>query len=441
MTPPSPGAMDAGVNHSGLIQRLARAGYAGIALFAGTIGVWAVYTPFTGAVIAPATVVVENSIRKLQHPTGGVVAEIRIREGERVTAGDVLVRLDETAARAALQIASRQLDEARARAVRLVAERNGLPSPRFPPELVERAGQNDIADLMASETHIQHARSAARAAAKDQLRKRIAQFQAEIGGLTLQLAARRREAVVNGRELNAVRGLFERNMAQLNRLTPLERDAAQIEGAIGVLTAQIAQSEGRISEIESQILQVDEDWRSEVLRELRDVEARVAELIERRIAADDQFRKLDIRAPVSGIVHQLAVNTVGGVLNPAELLMSLVPEGEALHLDARIAPADYDQLRLGQQVKVKLHAFDQRLGPELEGEVTRMAVDTSRDQQGASHYAIRVSLSPKALGQVAPGEIKAGMQADIFIQTTERTPASYLVRPLADQIARAFRER
>lgn len=435
------GPAEQAARHHSLVSSLARTGYASIALFVGTVGAWAFYMPLSGAVIASATFVVENNVRRVQHPSGGVVTELAVREGHAVEAGDVLIRLDPTATRTSLQIISRQLDEARARAARLVAERDGQPRPPFPQELTSRANDAEVADLLASEARMLQARAAMRAGSQAQLGKRIAQLRAEISGLAAQDAAKGREAVAVGREHAAVRSLFERNMAQLARLTPLERDVAQIEGTRGALQSQIAQAEGKIAETELQILQLDQDWRNEVLKELRDVEARVAELTERRVAAEDQFRRLDIRAPVGGTVHQLAVTTIGGVLNPAEPLMLIVPTGEALHLDARIAPSDYDQVKLGQEARVKLHAFDQRLSSDLVGRVSRIAPDASRDQQGASHYVIRVSLTADALKQLGTNEIKAGMQADVFIRTSDRTPASYLVKPLADQIARAFRER
>lgn len=430
------------IRHARMTRRLAHSGYTSLALFVGTIGVWAVYTPLTGAVIAPATFVVENSVRKVQHPTGGVVSVLHVREGDHVEPGDVLVRLDETIARTNLQITARQLDEARARAARLEAERDLQPSPRFPDALTSWLHDPEIAQLLAAETRIQQSRASARAGARLQLQKRIDQLHSEIAGLATQDAAKAKEAAMNARELQSVRSLFERNLAQMSRLSPLEREAAQIEGARGALQAQIAQVEGKIAEIELQILQVDEDWRNEVLRDLREAAARASELAERRVAAEDQFRKLDIRAPVGGVVHQLAVNTRGAVLNPGEPLMSIVPVGEMLSLEARIAPTDYDQVRIGQPVRIKLHAFNPRATPELNGSVARMAADTSRDtQNAASAYTIRVSVSPEALAAIAPQQLKAGMQAEVFIKTTERTPGSYIVQPFIDQIARAFRER
>ena len=434
------GAAEVGARdpHARKARRLALAGYLGLGLFMVTVGAWAVAAPISSAVIAPATFVVENSARKVQHPTGGIVSRLNVREGDRVEAGDVLFKLDGTLARTNLQITSRQVDETAVRLARLRSERERLAGPVYPMDPAEP----EMAALVASETQIFEARGAARQNVRSQLGKRISQLRSEIAGLGVQHAAKLRESNQINRELENVRSLFARNLAPMARLSPLERDSAVAEGQRGALEAQIAQAQGRIAEIELQIVQLDEDWRSEVTREIRDAESRMAELQERRVAAEDMVRRLDIRAPVSGIVHQLAINTVGAVLNPAEPLLWLVPTGERLHLEARISPADYDLVRLGQEVAIRLHAFNQRMTPELRGTVSRMAPDVSREAQGGpSFYTIRVSLSAEELRRLGSDEIKAGMLADVFMKTGERTAARFLLQPLIDQIARAYRER
>lgn len=435
-------AATAAAEHARRVARLARAGYVGLALFMGTVGVWAVATPMSGAVIASATFVAENRVRRVQHPAGGVVSALNVREGSRVSAGDVLLRLDETVARTSLQIVSWQLDEARARGARLAAERDRDPAILFPAALTERGDDPEMKRLLAAETRILSARAATRDGARAQLMKRIGQLRSEIEGLKVQERGKAREAALNGRELETVRSLFQRNLVPMTRVNTIERDAAQIETSRGALQSQIAQSEAKIAETELQITQIDDDWHREVLRELRETEARIAELIERKAAAEDQHRRLDIRAPVDGIVHQLAVNSIGAVLNPGEPVLTLVPVSEQLHLEARIQPADYDQVHLGQPVKVKLHAFNPRTMREMSGVVARVASDTTRDgPNGPAYYAVRIALSPDQMATIPPQQITSGMQADVFITTTARTPLTYLVQPFSDQIARAFRER
>ncbi len=424
-------------------KRSWRSGYVALALFASTVGVWSAVTPLSGAVIAPGIFVAENNVRKVQHPTGGVVSQLHVKEGEAVKAGDVLVSLDATLTRANLQIVTRQLDEATARAARLEAERDGRPQPSYPEELVRRSVMTrSIDQLLTAETRMFDARVAARRTAIAQLTKRISQLTSEIEGVSAQLAARTRETELNARELENIRNLFRRNLVPITRLSQLEREASTLEGQRRTLAAQIMQSQAKIAETELQIVQLAEDHRNEVLRDLRDTEAKSLELLERQASALDQFRRSELRAPISGHVHQLAVHTLGGVVNAAEQLMLIVPSEEQLYLEARVTPADYDQIRLGQAVHIRIHAFNQRTTPELEGVVSRLAADVGREpSSGATYYTIRVAVPGSEISRLAPLEPKAGMQAEVFLLTGERSPMSYLLKPLMDQVARAFRER
>ncbi|HEV7336274.1 MAG TPA: HlyD family type I secretion periplasmic adaptor subunit [Bosea sp. (in: a-proteobacteria)] len=222
----------------------------------------------------------------------------------------------------------------------------------------------------------------------------------------------------------------------------LEREAANLEGQKGQLLAAVAQAESRIGETQLQIIQIEDALREEVMKELREIQARSAELVERRVAAEDQLTRIEIRSPSAGFVHQLAVHTVGGVITPAEPVMMIVLAEEGLEVEARILPADIDQLALGRAALVKVHAFNQRTTPELNGKVSRISADTSRDPQtGATFYTIRVGVTPEELARLAPHRVGAGMQADVFVRTEDRTPLEYILKPLRDQIAKAFKER
>jgi len=430
------------MNHRRVLRRTHLAGYAVLALFAGTLGVWAAFAPLAGAVIAPAQFVVDSNIKKVQHQNGGVVAELRVREGDKMVEGDLLIRLDDTVVRANLQIVQRQLDELLARSGRLEAERDQLPSVRMPPALLLRLGNPDVSSLIASEERLFDIRRAARDGLRAQMGKRIEQLRAEIDGLTEQRAAKERESAMILRELTGVRELFRQNLVQITRLSQLEREAASLDGARGQLTAQIAQSQGKISETELQILQVVEDLRSEAMKELREIQGRVGELLERRTAAEDMLKRIEIRAPVSGYVHQMQVHTIGGVISPAEPAMLIVPTGEVLHLEAKVSPVDYDQVTLGQEAVVRLHAFNQRTTPELNGKVSRLSADVTREAQtGQVYYVIRITLPTTELARIEPLQVTAGMQADAYLKTFDRTPFSYLARPIKDQFVKAFRER
>lgn len=432
----------ASAGHYRRLKRLAHVGYSVLALFGGTLGAWAVLTPMSGAVVAPATFVSENRVRRVQHPSGGIVSALHVNEGSRVTAGETLLRLDETLARTTLQITKHQQLEAQARAARLVAERDRSNEITFPAHLSAHHGDVDLNAFLNAEVRLFKARATTREGARAQLIKRGDQLRSEIEGFRAQERGKVRESAINLRELDAVRGLFQRNLVPMSRVTVLERDAAQIETARGMLQAQIAMNEARIAETELQIVQIDDDWHREVLRELREVDTRLAELVEKRAAAEDQFNRLDLKSPIEGVVHQMAVNAIGAVLNAAEPVLVIVPVNENLQLEARIQPNDYDLLSIGQQVKIKLHAFNPRTMRELNGVVTRIPSDTTRDQaNGQTYYAIRISVSPVDTAAIEPQQLAAGMQADVFIITSPRTPFSYLVQPLTDQFARAFRER
>lgn len=427
---------------SGSLRRLALVGSASVILFAGTIGVWAVTTTLSGAVVASGQFVVDGNVKKVQHATGGIVGELRVREGDRVEQDQIVIRLDDTVTRASLQVITKQLDEFAARRARLQAERDRKAAVTVAPELLHRISEPEIAELVAAELSLFEARRTARDGQKAQLAKRVGQLSDEIRGLQSQQSARDRQAVLIEEELLGVRGLYAKNLVSLSRKAQLEREAASLEGQKGQLVAAVAQAEGKIAETQLQIIQIDDALREEVMKELREIQGKTAELVERRIAAEDQLKRIDIRATSAGFVHQLAVHTVGGVITPAEPAMLIVPAEDALQVEARINPPDIDQIALGQPAQIKLHAFNQRTTPELTGTVARISADTSRDQQtGATFYTIRVSVSAAELARLTPNRITAGMQADVFVKTEDRTPLEFIVKPLKDQIAKAFRER
>ncbi|AZO80614.1 MULTISPECIES: HlyD family type I secretion periplasmic adaptor subunit [unclassified Bosea (in: a-proteobacteria)] len=424
------------------LRGLALAGCVGLALFAGTVGVWAVATTLSGAVIASGQFVVDGNVKKVQHATGGIVGELRVREGDRVEQDQVVIRLDDTVTRANLQVVVKQLDELGVRRGRVEAERAGKDAITFVADLTARRHEPELAELIEAEMSLFEARRAARDGQKAQLSARIAQLGDEIAGLKAQQKARDLQAVLIEEELTGIRWLYARNLVALNRRTALEREAASLEGQKGQLIAALAQAQGKIAETRLQIIQIDAALREEVMKELREIQARSAELVERRVAAEDQMKRVEIRSPSSGFVHQLAVHTVGGVITPAEPAMLIVPAEDALQVEARINPPDIDQIALGQEARVKIHAFNQRTTPELAGKVTRISADTSRDQQtGATFYTIRVSMPAAEFARLGQNRVSAGMQAEVFVKTEDRTPLEYIVKPLKDQIAKAFRER
>jgi len=406
------------------------------------IGGWAMRTELSGAVTAAGSVVVDSSVKKVQHLTGGIVGELLVREGDRVRAGDVLLRLDETILRASLAIVVKGLDEQRARKARLVAERDGTPEIEFPADLLDRAAVPDVASAIDSERKLFAFRRSAREGQRSQLRQRIRQLDEEVRGHLALQEAKAEEINLIQRELQGVRALWDKNLVQIARLTALERDGARLKGERAQSIALTAQARGKIAEIELQILQIDQDLSSEVARELREVDAKVGEFIERKVAAEDQLKRVAIRAPSDGIVHQLAVHTIGGVVSPTDPVMLIVPQADQLSVEARIAPQDIDQVQFGQAATVRFSAFNQRTTPEIMGTVSRISADVNEDQRTRqSYYTVRVSLEPRELARLGAVKLIPGMPVEVFATTHDRSLMSYLVKPLHDQIARAFRER
>ena len=427
--------------HQQALRRAATKGIAMIALFFGTFGVWSMTATLSGAVVAGGQFVVDTSVKKIQHATGGIVGELKVQEGDRVSKGDLLVRLDETTTLANLQVVSKQLDEYIGRQARLEAERDGAAEVQTPAEFASRLDEPAVQKIMSSERTLFIARRATRDAQKDQLRKRISQSQDEITGLKAQQEAKVRAADLIVEELKGVRELYQKNLVQLPRLNALERDAADIQGQRGQLIAAVAQAEGRIAETSFQMIQIDEQMRAEAMQELRDIQAKIAEYTERRVAAVDQLKRIDIRAPSDGYVHQLNVHTIGGVISPAEPVMMIVPTNDKLELEAHVMPNDIDQVKVGQKSTVRIHASNQRMTPELHGTVSRISADVTRDQQsGASFYTIRVELPQSEIKRLENLNLMAGMQAEVFVEVNQRTPLEYFFKPMEEQIARAFRE-
>ncbi len=304
-------------------------------------------TELSGAVLAPGAIVVDSHVKKVQHPTGGVVGEIHARDGDRVRAGDVVIRLDETVARANLAMVTKSLDELAARHTRLEAERDGLKNFVFPTALTQRSTEPELANLLQSERRLFQSRRDSRAGQKAQLEERVAQLQEQIAGTHLQAEAKADEIKLIQDELVGVQELWRKNLVPITRVTSLKREETRLRGERGQLISTVAQAKGRISETTLQILQIDQDLKSEVSKELSEVQARTAELVERKVGAQDQLKRIDIRAPQDGIVHQSVVHTVGGVINASDALMLIMPEGDDLSIEVKVAPQDIDQLETG----------------------------------------------------------------------------------------------
>ena len=408
------------------------------------IGGWAATSQLSGAVVAQGIVVVDSSVKKVQHPTGGVVGELRVREGDRVLAGDILIRLDETQTLANANIVTKNVDELLARQARLEAERDNADQIAFPKVLLQRTkdSNTEAERAVAAEQKLFDLRRQARSGQKAQLKERSAQLQNEINGYTGQTEAKQKEISLIQQELEGVRSLWQKNLVPITRLNALERDAARLEGERSQLGGMIAQSRGKIAEIELQIIQVDQDLRSEVGKDLIETRSKLSELSERKTAAVDQLNRVDIRAPQSGRVHELSVHTVGGVISPGEQIMLIVPDADSLAIEAKLSPRDIDQVYVGQSATLRFAAFNQKTTPEIDGEIGVVSADITQEQRtGTSYYTARVLLKPEEIVKLGSAKLVPGMPVDVFIKTQGRTALSYLVKPLWDQAGRAFKER
>jgi len=412
-------------------------------VLAGGFGGWASTVQISGALIAPGSVVVDSNVKKVQHPTGGVVGEVRVRDGDVVKAGDIVVRLDETVVKASLAIVVKTLNGLWARAARLEAEQRGLDKVQFPAHLTDQAGDPEVRDVMASETKLFEVRVNGRAGQKSQLRERVWQLNEEIVGLTAQEQAKEKEISLVEKELVGVRQLYDQRLIQISRLTQLERDMARLTGERGQYIAARAQAKGKITETELQIIQVDKDVVSEVSKDLRETNDKIGEFVERKVTAEDQLRRIDIRAPQDGVVLQSTVHTVGGVITAGDAIMMVVPKADDLSVEAKVNPQDIDKLQIGQKTLLRLSAFNQRTTPELNGVVTRVSADVTADQRsGQTYYTIRVSMPPDEVARLGANvKIIPGMPVEAFVQTGDRTMMSYLMKPFSDQLMRSFRER
>ncbi|WP_019904405.1 HlyD family type I secretion periplasmic adaptor subunit [Methylobacterium sp. 77] len=415
---------------------------AGLAALVVSAGGWAANVEFSGAVVTSGLLVVESQVKKIQHPTGGVVGELRVRNGDAVTAGSILLRLDDTLLRANLAIVTKALDESMARRARLQAEQEGSTELVFPSDLLARKGETDVDRLIRGERTLFEMRRSALDAQKAQLSERIAQSEEQIKGLNEQIEAKGSEIALIESEIGGVRELWQKKLVPIQRVTALERDLVRIRSERGSRVSDIAQARGRISETRLQQIQLEQDMRTKVGQELADIWNRISEFVERKVSAEDQLKRVDIRAPQDGIVDQLALHTVGGVVSAGETVMRIVPAEDRLAVEARLSPQDRDQTYPGQRAILRFSALNQRTTPEIEGAVSLISADITTDPKtGQGYYTTRVAVTDDQIARLGGVKTQPGMPVEVFVQTHPRSVLSYFTKPFADQVARAFREK
>jgi HlyD family secretion protein len=402
-------------------------------------GGWAATANLNGAIIAEGAVKVDQNLKEVQHRDGGIIHTLAVRQGDSVAEGQTLIRLDDVQTRAELSIVRSQLSENLGRKVRLIAERDNLPTIVFPSSIAQLS--DEALHIIEGETRLFQGNKTNRESRKEQLEISIVQSGEEIKGLEARLTAKAEELRLVELERRKYTGLFEKGLIDGTRVYTVNREWARLLGERGEIEGGLARAKLRISEARLQIIAVDETARTEAQRELRLVDAKVSELSDRRLAIEDRLSRTEIRAPIAGIVNELTVFTVGGVITPAARLATIVPSNAKLTVEVKIAPADIDQIKPGQPARLRFSAFARNNTPEYPGTVVHVSPATSRDPtSGATYYVGEVKLDGD-IAALGGRKLLPGMPVEVFISTEERTALSYLAKPFLDHASRIFRER
>ncbi|MBL4541875.1 MAG: HlyD family type I secretion periplasmic adaptor subunit [Rhodobacteraceae bacterium] len=417
-------------------------GFLALGLGLGGVAVWAGVTQIGGAVIAPGMVAVEARRQLVQHPDGGLVAAIHVRDGDRVAAGDPILALDGTELVAQRALDAREGFELGARLARLGAEVRGAGALRFPDAMrAAAAADPDRAQVLADETALFVGRRDTLAQTLAQIAERQVQTRASIAGRERQLEAAREQLALARQDLADQADLLAQGLTQTARVTALRREAAEIQGRIGELEAGIAEARSQIAGYEIEALRIAAEWREAAQTELRELQPRAAELRERLRVTETRLGRLVLRAPMAGRVHDLKAFTVGGVIAPGAEVAAIVPADAARILVVEIAPAEIDRVSAGQTARIRFPSFNARTTPEVTGRLRTVSADVLSDPNtGRSWYSAEIVLTEEAEAALAGLDILPGMPVESFIETGARSPASYLVKPVSDYLTRAMRE-
>ncbi|MBK4216568.1 HlyD family type I secretion periplasmic adaptor subunit [Paracoccus caeni] len=412
-----------------------------LVLFSG-FGLWATQSRIAGAVVASGQVEVEQQRQVVQHPDGGVVQEIAVKDGDKVEAGQLLIQLDGTMLRTELAIVEGQYFEILARRGRLEAERSDSHVLNFPEELERTAKANPtVAELVQGQSSLFETRRDTLRQSVEQLEKQSDQVQQQVEGIDAQIAALATQRELIGEELTDQQSLLDRGLAQASRVLALQREAARMDGQLGELQANRAASESRQTELDIQRLRLGSERREQAETELRDLGYRELELAERRRGLSEQINRLDITAPVAGIVYNMQVTTPRSVIRPADPLLYIIPQDRPLVIGARLPVIHVDEVQIGQPVVLRFSAFSSRTTPEIDGALVRISADALVDEATrTSYYRAEVTIPPEQLAKLGDLALIPGMPVEVYVQTGERSPLAYLMKPLTDYFSRAFRD-
>ena len=423
------------------MRKLAVIGGALIGVFVLGFGIWAIFAPLESAAIANGSVVSESSRKTIQHLEGGIIAQILVHDGDVVQAGQTLLRLDDTKARTSLGALQGQLWDARAREARLIAERDGAASIAFPTDMTANSGPGAAAALAGQQQifSTRHSLQQSKAAA---IRERINQVNEEINGHKAEVVALEQRMALLKQEIAGVMELVSKGLERRPRLFSLQRDLAEMEGKRGDTMAQIAKAKQVIAESEVDILSLQNDKQKDVADDLRETQKKITELREQVRQAADVLARIEVKAPEAGTVTDLRVHTPGGVINPGEALLDLVPQADRLVVEARVRPEDIDRVHEGLPAQVRLMPYKQRRTPPLDATVTYVSADLLTDKRtNENYYAARLRLDEKELASLVDVKMVPGMPSEAMIKTGETTAALYALSPILDSFHRAFREK
>ncbi|AUW42686.1 HlyD family type I secretion periplasmic adaptor subunit [Rhizobium leguminosarum] len=430
------------LDHRASLRRYGLGGLALIGLFACSFGAWSAFVPLSGAVVASGRFEVDGSIKKVQHNAGGVVSEILVQDGQRVSQNQTVMRLDPTTVRSDLQIVVHQLADLRMTAARLNAERGGNDDFPSPPHILPSDESAFEDQLYLREKRMMKASQDARRGQEEGLAERINQLEKQIDGLAVQSKAKIIQKEIASRELLSLHGLLDQKLVLVSQVNTLERSATQLDGEIGEIQATVAEVRARIAETKLQILNIDQVAVAEASRLLADVEPKISQLEGRRIQAVDALARTDIKAPRDGFVHELSVHTVGGVIGAGEVLMMIVPEHVPLRVEGRVSPQDIDSIRSADKAFIRIVGLNHSTNPDLQAEVAMVGADLAQDSTThVTYYPIELRLEPGAIDKLDDVHLVPGMPAEIFITTSSRTFAQYLWQPIRDRVSRAVREK
>lgn len=408
-------------------------------------GGWAAIAPIDSAAIAPGTIAVESGRQTIQHLEGGIIKQIFVRDGDHVKAGDVLVGLDGTRARAEAALVQGQLDLAEATYARLIAERDGLSEPQFPADLLARTSAPEVAALIAGQSNVFKARQSVWLGQKDILRQQVAEYEEQIKGYQAVETSKDKQLKLVDSELSDLTGLLKKGLVQRSRVLALEREGDELTGQRGEAIAEAARARQGIAEANRRILALDYQRQEDISKDLDTLQGQLGDLKQKLIAATDVVGRLDITAPIDGTVTNLQVHTIGGVIGQSTKIMEIVPTNDNLIIEAEINPADIDTVHAGQEVALRVVLAGGRLLPVIYGKLAeisadRMEVPSSSGVMGRSYYQARISISPADVAPLGDVKLRVGMPVEAMITRGSHTALHYAVKPFLDSVSKAFRE-